>query len=261
MTSDQICILLQRRHANDVFVTECKDGPSQCVSDFRRLDAWAMKRSWVNPCMWGYEIKVSRRDFVQDQKWPTYLHLCNEFYFVAPKGVIRVEELPDNVGLLHVASTGSRLMVARKAKRREVKPPVSLFVYLLFSRATFTHEGREAVDRESRVDFWRRWLEDKERSLDIGHRVSRSLSALIEKRIRDVEAENRAWREKILAYDGVLHLLKQLGIEDDSLYNMQNRVRRQITALQAAFPEMALGHMKAVHLHLGQLIERLAQEK
>lgn len=64
--------LLIARHAGDVFVPECKNGSTweTYYSDQRllKLDGWAMKKSWKNPCMTGYEIKVDRSDFLNDEK-------------------------------------------------------------------------------------------------------------------------------------------------------------------------------------------------
>lgn len=50
----------------------------------------------------GFEIKLTRADFLQDKKWERYLPYCNYFSFVAPKGVIQKEELPDKIGLIEV---------------------------------------------------------------------------------------------------------------------------------------------------------------
>ena len=76
----QIVDLLDVRHGRDVFVPECKGGPTW-GGGHRRLDAWAMRRSYTKPCVWGYEIKISRSDFFADEKWPGYLPFCNQFYF------------------------------------------------------------------------------------------------------------------------------------------------------------------------------------
>ena len=70
--------LLADRHAEDVFVGECKTG-STWMQQVRIMDAWAMKRSWANPRIWAYEIKVSRSDFMQDEKWTDYLPYCNTY--------------------------------------------------------------------------------------------------------------------------------------------------------------------------------------
>ena len=76
---------LKAKHTDDVFVAECKNGPTHTASH-RRLDAWVMKKSWSPITMLGYEIKQSRSDFLQDNKWQAYLPCCHQLYFVCPKG-------------------------------------------------------------------------------------------------------------------------------------------------------------------------------
>lgn len=66
----------------------------------RRLDVFYFNR-WNRETM-GYEIKVSRGDFLQDKKWESYLKFCTRFYFVAPKGIIKTEELPEGIGLIEI---------------------------------------------------------------------------------------------------------------------------------------------------------------
>ena len=68
-----------------------------------KFDGLAITKSYTKPNIIGYEIKVSRNDFLQDNKWHLYLQYCNEFYFVVPKGLVKKEELPDHVGLMEDA--------------------------------------------------------------------------------------------------------------------------------------------------------------
>jgi len=64
LSSDDLLRLIADRHAEDVFVPQCKDGPTQGYGPkLRVLDAWAMRKSWSQWSTVGYEIKVSRDDF------------------------------------------------------------------------------------------------------------------------------------------------------------------------------------------------------
>ena len=49
-----------------------------------------------------FEIKTSRSDFLGDDKWEKYLKYCDYFAFVCPEGVIKPDELPENIGLVYV---------------------------------------------------------------------------------------------------------------------------------------------------------------
>jgi len=94
MNAKDIIKLLAQKHARDLFVSECKNGSTWFTEGGLRLDAWVMKRSWASPLTIGYEVKVSRQDFLSDSKWHGYLDYCNEFYFVCPPELIQPNELP-----------------------------------------------------------------------------------------------------------------------------------------------------------------------
>ena len=65
----------------------------------------------------AFEIKVSRSDFIRELQHPNkykwVLEAFHEFWYVAPKDVIHVEELPINVGWL--CPRGNKLVVKRHA--------------------------------------------------------------------------------------------------------------------------------------------------
>lgn len=65
-----------------------------------RLDALSFNR--YDRIIRGYEIKLTRPDFLQDKKWQRYLPFCNYFSFVAPKNIIGKDELPPGIGLIEV---------------------------------------------------------------------------------------------------------------------------------------------------------------
>ena len=65
-----------------------------------RFDLYGLKRSTRE--MRVLEIKSCRSDFTSDKKWQKYLEYCTHFAFIAPKGVIKPEELPPKIGLIEV---------------------------------------------------------------------------------------------------------------------------------------------------------------
>ena len=189
LSASDLVALLALKHAKDLFVRECKDGPTW-TSNHLRLDAWVLKRSYAQPNIWGYEVKASRSDFLKDDKWPGYLPLCNEFSFVCPSGAIQPEELPEGVGLLWAAKTGTRLFTKRKAPHREIEPPINLFLYILMSRATIG--GDRKTERGVNIEWWTRWLAGQTHAYELGGRVSEKLSkhiAGMEKRTVSAESD------------------------------------------------------------------------
>lgn len=184
MNADDIVKMLREKHANDVFVAECKNGASWTKAH-RRLDVWVMNRSWVKMCLTGYEIKVHRSDFINDDKWHNYLPLCNRLWFVAPKGVVSPADLPSEVGLM--VPCGSRLITKKPAPFRKVEPPAELLCYILMSRATIDAPKAPVGQTE-----WRKWLEDCKADKFLGFQVSRALRERVERAERKAaEADKR----------------------------------------------------------------------
>lgn len=224
----QILDLLAQKHSGDVFVPECKDGPTHYASH-RRLDAWAMNRSWANACVTGYEIKVNRSDFLNDLKWLDYLPLCNCLYFVCPSKLIQPAELPPEAGLMWVATTGTRLFTKKKAPHRQVEIPDGVWRYILMCRARITREHRNEGDT---IEYWKRWLERKREEQGIGHRVSRRLC---ENHAR-LEAETIKLRALVNSYETMRARLTELGFDPDVPVH-QWSFRDRMRELQGELPK------------------------
>lgn len=109
--------LLRIKHAEDVFLTEVTvGGVFKMNAKRQRLDAIAMKPSWTDKgAVIGYEVKVDRGDFLNDGKWRDYLDSCEQFYFVAPKGLIQSNELPPEAGLMEVSTNVKRITCRKRA--------------------------------------------------------------------------------------------------------------------------------------------------
>lgn len=48
----------------------------------------------------GFEVKVSRSDFLSDEKWQLYTAFTSDLSIACPAGLIQPEEVPDPFGLL-----------------------------------------------------------------------------------------------------------------------------------------------------------------
>jgi hypothetical protein len=177
---------LALRHAKDVLVAECNMGSAH--HSCRRLDAWALLKSWSPWTTIAYECKVNRQDFLRDRKWTDYLPVCHEFYFVCPAKLIQPEELPEGVGLLW-KQAGLRLITKRKAVRHEPDAAAlgRLMSYVLMSRTRIVADMWEATKPETRADYWRRWLAEKQERGALGLSVSRRLREVV----ADLDRERR----------------------------------------------------------------------
>lgn len=203
-----------------MFVEECKSGPSQGVGH-SRLDAWALRKTWSPTTSIGYELKTARHDFVQDEKWPNYLPLCHQLYFVCPPRLIDPRELPGECGLIWAHER--RLLTKKKAPHRQIELPTEMLIYILMSRTLIVSNMREANQR-SPVDRWRAWLELKEADRQLGSLVRGRHNALL----LELRAENARLRDENLRLQQVKDELKKLDLEDGAAaWQVQQRAARQ----------------------------------
>ncbi len=84
----------------------------------RRIDAMAHALNPRSPCLFGFEIKTSRSDWLAELKDPEkaerFRRHCNAWYLVSPlKGVVKKEELPEGWGWM--ATHGKTLAIKQKS--------------------------------------------------------------------------------------------------------------------------------------------------
>jgi len=90
----------------------------------------------------GFEIKVSRSDWLRELKDPskadTIAGFCDHWFIVAPKGVVKDGELPPTWGLLEVRTSG--LVAVKQAPKMEARPVTRGFF------ASMMRRGYELLD-------------------------------------------------------------------------------------------------------------------
>ena len=249
MTANDIIRLLRKRHKRDIFISECGVG-NPYNYNAGRIDFWAIKRDWANSCMWGYEIKVNRSDFLNDKKWMKYLSICNEFYFVCPQKLIDPMEAPENAGLLWVSTTGTRVYTKKKAPYREINPPLDLFKHIILSRACF--EGGECRQYNYKKNYWKDWLQHKKIEGEFGALVSKKIQQRIKEEIDVVRKENTKLQKEAKSLKVLKNIAGSMNID---LLNWfpENTVKRAIE--NAGGKGKLLMEAKA----LGRNIERLVK--
>lgn len=75
----------------------------------------------------AYEVKVSRADFMREVRNPAKrvdaMRLSNQFYFVAPAGLVEADEVPRGCGLVEVyGRIGDRTVVKAPVRNRGAQP-------------------------------------------------------------------------------------------------------------------------------------------
>ena len=102
---------LHRSASEWIFLRELRVGTGFHGNAAQRLDAFALNclphTSMRRVC---YEVKTSRADFLCEMKQPLKrrigLRYSNEFYFIAPAGLLHTAELPIECGLVEVGVFG-----------------------------------------------------------------------------------------------------------------------------------------------------------
>lgn len=220
VTSTDIKIALQEAHSKrpTYFITECKT----CSTYFPdpqgllKFDGLAITKSYTKPNIIGYEIKVSRNDFRQDNKWHLYLQYCNEFYFVVPSGLVKKDELPDNVGLIYYNPDPKTLRTIKKAQYRIIAKPVGIYEYVIFSRLS---EDRIPFYNDRR-DYCRDYLNDEVDRKYIGARLGTKLAQDLQEASKRLESLKSADKElstwgKVKKILDTKHLLPWRWWDDD----------------------------------------------
>ena len=227
--------LLHNKHGEDIFIPQCKTGPSYGAND-GTLDAWVMPKSWANMNCVGYEIKVNRGDFLRDDKWKRYLPYCNSFYFVCPTNLIQADELPPEVGLMWTSQTGKRLYTKKKAPFRTLEIPSEIFCYILMWRIKGL-KGEES--QEDKKDTLRDFVRHKKWNNAWGHAFGKRLSTVIENEISKVKNENESLLRRIESAEKVEKMLEECGMNSPYFYTHgsygKDLLQRDIEEIQRPF--------------------------
>lgn len=110
MTANEILDVLEReRHTGEGwhFFRELRMGVGNAKQSEFRLDGWAMT-TWEARGLERitYEVKVARSDWRKELATPVKrrmgLMLSHRFYFVAPPGLVKIEEVPPECGLIEI---------------------------------------------------------------------------------------------------------------------------------------------------------------
>lgn len=267
VTAQNLLQLLRSKHSKDVFISECKNGPTHYVSH-RRLDAWAMKKSWRHPSYIGYEIKVARNDFLRDDKWMEYLPLCSSFYFVSPSKVIKPEEVPEQAGLLWSSTNGTRLYTKKKAPYREIAPPEDLMLYVLMQYAptggdanNVFWERRYYGEGADKRRYWKDWLEEKKLDYELGYKVSKGIRKRIDEEINKVQRENANLREENNELKRLKEAASAAGISLYQYTDYGEKLKEIVSTVNYIKRNGAMKELRRVHELIGKTLEAVTVEE
>lgn len=124
-----------------IIVKELRVGSGHTAGADRSIDLWALHchPSKAHKSI-SYEIKRSRADFLRDVKVGYRKHrgalaYSDEFFYVAPKGMINEEDLPPWAGLIELREVAQGLWkpyrINTPLPNSRLRPPWGLIVSLL----------------------------------------------------------------------------------------------------------------------------------
>lgn len=204
VTSNEIKRALADKHYKDFFLTEVKSGSTWMTAkgDMKILDGLAVRKSWTSPCFTGYEIKVSRGDFLRDAKFYTYEELCNCLYIVCPKGMIDRTELPESVGLMYYDAAKRTLQTKKKAIYRKIEYSPDLLMYIIYSRL----DSDRYPFFSSKEEYFREYVAHKRDSKLLGYSVGTRLvqeNAELVKKLERIDT----FRKNMDEYNAIIDVL------------------------------------------------------
>ena len=218
--SSDVLAALRRRHSGDVFVPECNLGSA--TQGCRRIDAWAMPKSWVPIRTIGYEIKVSRSDWTRDKKWFEYGEFVHELWVVCPWEMIEKSEIPDGIGLLWMNKGGK--LIAKKRPVRNLKPRgvLEVMAYVLMSRSTIERPTALGLVNPATVEDWLEWAKGHDEHREVVNLVSDKIERMVGK-VRD---ENLELSKRARDIDRIRDALTRVGLDPDktSKWNIDSKV-------------------------------------
>jgi len=138
-------------------IPEGKERYSDCLI----FSHWPSRGVYIT----GVEIKCSKADLLRELNDPTkseaFARYCKFWYIAAPKGIVDVNELPDNWGLMETAR--SKMKVVKKAKENEsVEPPPTGFTSAIMRRF---YEQEVCQSSRSYMNGYQKGVRDTEERL------------------------------------------------------------------------------------------------
>jgi hypothetical protein len=243
---------LARRHENDFFLTEVKTGSAYFNTDKYRLDAVAFKKSWAHPRITGYEVKVSRSDFLRDEKFTGYLPYVHELYIAAPAGLVKQEELPKEVGLIWYDSEKDKLAVKRRPPFRQIEINAQMLLYIIYSRL----DGDRYPFHSEKAAYCQEWVEEKRKTRELGIRVSEKIMQM-EYRLDNANKHLKTMRENQDDNAVELGKLKECFVR----HGMNPYARDPVSWLEAEFKRTYPPELDGIQQKLSAAVKEIEKLK
>lgn len=158
----------KRRFYGDVFLPELRLGSGFSDVAQRRIDLFAISSQKGNYTT-AYEIKVSRADFLKDIKNDlkqrgARLYSSN-FYYVAPKDMIKTEEIPVWAGLMEYDFESKRFRTKVPAPLQSRNTPSWSLICSIARKVNQQLYSEKILEANNLVEYWKREYNSKVKEL------------------------------------------------------------------------------------------------
>jgi hypothetical protein len=259
VTARDLKIALAKKHRTEFFLTEVKNGPTM-YGGHLQFDAVAIYKSWAHPKIVGYEIKVSRSDFLKDNKYSLYLPYFHEFYFITPTGLVQRQEVENDIGLIWYNPEKGSLTTKKRAVYRNIEIDAAMLLYIIMYRL----ENDRIPFYSKKAEYFKDWLKNKISNQELAWHVK---SKLLDQ-VRELESEIRRLsraREDLEAYQEVLKVMQKHGL--NTWYNPAEKLDEALSRpyprkLDDAFIQLdaVLRKINEVRAQMTDLTEAKAME-
>ncbi|WP_238886455.1 MmcB family DNA repair protein [Clostridium sp. YIM B02551] len=165
-----------------------------------------------------YEVKLTRGVWLSDNKFQKYLECCNRMYIACPKGVIKKEEVPNEIGLITRNDNGWRVIKSPKLNINPSKMNVDFILSLIYRGYEENRIQRDLRDRIITGSNIKLSAQAKSIGWEIARRIDKSAESQIEawyERVWEVFMESGFEKpEEVANNHGTLNL--------PSLYEIKN---------------------------------------
>lgn len=244
----EITYALSKRNCDELFLTEVKTGPST-MRETLRFDAIHIKKSWTRPCITGYEVKVSRNDFLHDDKYIHYKNYCHRLYMVCPKDMISVSEIPEDIGLIYYNPEKKTLNTKKMAQLRDIEISSSLLYYILISR--ISNDLHPFFNNTK--DYIEAYIQDKANKKELGWKFESKLIQNVEdaeKEAADLLNKLENYREKAIERDELVKVLKDKGLLHSFEYRNIDTLKEN---LERQYPKELYNAVENANRNLDQI--------
>lgn len=179
-----------------------------------RLDGVELEWSYGNMWVHGFEIKVSRSDWLRDAKYERYRKYCDTLTVVCPKGLIGRSEMPGDIGLMWYDPDKNILRYRRKPGYDAPDKDTSILKDRLLREIVRSVWYDTSVSRYGRYATAKDYLDQKTAMKNVGRALGSKMALRLQTLEEQCEPTHRQRVEaKAAAYDRLIRMLYDSGYQ------------------------------------------------